>query len=472
MEGNKIGNVELYFKEKEIRWVDLHFTDLLGTIHHVTIPSSDFTEDSFKEGFGKLDGSSIRGFTSIFESDMILMPIRETIRPIPWTPNVARVICEVHWGGKKGRYEKDPRSIADSAEKLQKELGYKSFFGPELEFFLFDRVDMDVSNPQSGTGYKIQAREAPWGNQGTFVVRFKEGYYPAPPIDKMMDLRLEIVNSLVRDFGFAVEAHHHEVATAGQAEIDFKFSTLADSADKVQTLKYVAKNIAAKNNMTATFMPKPFFGDNGSGMHVHMSLWSADGSKNLMYDPSDPYAELSQVGRYAAGGLLKHARALSAIVSPTVNSYRRLIPGFEAPVYLAWSKSNRSAVVRVPAYHKGIENTKRIEYRAPDASSNPYLTFSAMLCAAIDGIKSKTEPGEAVEENIYHISAEKRKDLGIREIPRSLDEALDELEADSNFLKPVFNSQIIDQYVELKRSEARTMAMYPHPMEMYYYLDA
>jgi glutamine synthetase len=470
--GNAIGNVGDFFRDRNVQWVDLQFTDLPGTVHHVTIPSSDFTEDSFKEGFGKLDGSSIRGFTSIFESDMILMPVRETITLIPWTPNVARVICQVHWGGGKGRFEKDPRHIAESAERLQKSLGYKSFFGPELEFFLFDKVRMDVSNPQSGTGYKIEAREAPWSGDGTFVVRFKEGYYPAPPVDRMMDLRLEIVNSLVRDFGFSVEAHHHEVATAGQAEIDFKFSTLVDSADKVQTLKYAAKNIAAKSGMTATFMPKPMFGDNGSGMHVHMSLWDDDGGKNLMYDRNDQYAELSQTGRYAAGGLLEHARALSAIVSPTVNSYRRLIPGFEAPVYLAWSKSNRSAVIRVPAYHKGIEHAKRIEYRAPDASSNPYLAFSAMLCAAADGIKKKTEPGAAVEENIYHLTPEKRKELGINELPRSLDEALDELEADSKFLEPVFNRQTIDQYLEFKRGEARTMAMYPHPMEMYYYLDS
>ncbi len=466
------GDVGTFFKERDIRWVDLQFTDLPGTVHHVTIPSSDFTEDSFKEGFGKLDGSSIRGFTSIYESDMILMPVRGTMSMIPWTPNVARIICQVHWGGGKGRFEKDPRNIAESAERLQGELGYKSFFGPELEFFLFDKVRMDVSNPHSGTGYKIEARESPWSDEGTFVVRFKEGYYPAPPVDKTMDLRLEIVNSLVKDFGFSVEAHHHEVATAGQAEIDFKFSTLVDSADKVQTLKYAAKNIAAKSGMTATFMPKPMFGDNGSGMHVHLSLWNSEGEQNLMYDNSDGYAELSQVGRYAAGGLLAHARALSAIVSPTVNSYRRLIPGFEAPVYLAWSKSNRSAVIRVPAYHKGVANAKRVEYRAPDASSNPYLAFSAMLCAALDGVKKKMDPGSAVEENIYHLSPERRKELGIGELPRSLDEALDELESDRAFLEPVFNRQTLDQYLDLKRGEARTMAMYPHPMEMYYYLDS
>ncbi|MDE1870912.1 MAG: type I glutamate--ammonia ligase [Candidatus Micrarchaeota archaeon] len=461
-----------FFKDRDIRWVDLQFTDLPGTVHHVTIPASSFTDESFEEGFAKLDGSSIRGFTSISESDMVLMPVKGTLRLIPWTPNVARVLCKVHWGGSKGRFENDPRGIAESAEKLQEGLGYKSFFGPELEFFIFDGVDVDVSNPYSGTGYKIRAREAPWGEEGGFVVRFKEGYYPAPPIDKMMDLRMEIADTLVRDFGFSVEAHHHEVATAGQAEIDFKYSTLVDAADSAQTLKYVAKNIASRRGMVATFMPKPMFGDNGSGMHVHMSVWDAAGKRNLMYDQGEPYAEISQLGRYAMGGILRHARALSAIVSPTMNSYRRLIPGFEAPVYLAWSRSNRSAVVRIPAYHKGIEGSKRIEYRAPDGSSNPYLAFSAMLCAALDGIKAKTEPGPAVEENIYNLSEVKRRDLGIKEVPKSLDEALDELENDREFLKPVFGSDILDKYIELKRGESRTISMYPHPMEMYYYLDA
>jgi glutamine synthetase len=461
-----------FLKEHRIEWLDLQFTDLCGTLHHVTIPAKDMDAASFEEGFGKLDGSSIKGFTSIYESDMILMPVASSMAIIPWSPTIARILCEVHWGGKRGRFEKDPRAIAEAAEAKQKEMGYSSFFGPELEFFLFDKVNMDVSNPSGGTGYRLHSREAPWGEKGGFIIRHKSGYYPTPPSDQLAEARHEIVDTLTKNFGFDIEAHHHEVATAGQGEIDFRFSTLVDVADKVQTLKYVAKNIAARREMVATFMPKPMFGDNGTGMHVHMSFWDSTGKRNMMYDPGDEYAEMSQIGRYAIGGILEHARALSAIVSPTVNSYRRLIPGFEAPVYLAWSKSNRSAVVRVPAYYKGKEVAKRLEYRAPDASSNPYLAFSAMLSAALDGIRNKTNPGVPVESDIYHLTKEQRKELRIRELPRSLDEALDELESDNSFLKPIFNDTIISEYIDLKRNESRVLATYPHPMEIYYYLDS
>ncbi|AWR94890.1 type I glutamate--ammonia ligase [Acidianus brierleyi] len=461
-----------FLKDNKIEWVDLQFTDLPGRLQHVTIPASDFDENSFKEGFGKLDGSSIRGFTMIYESDMILQPIPQTMSIIPWMNGVARVLTKVYWGGGKGRFERDPRFIAEEAERTQEEQGYTSFFGPELEFFIFDRVDLDVALPQSGTGYKIYARESPWHDNGGFMIRYKEGYYPAPPIDQLMDIRVEAVDTLTKYFGFIIEATHHEVATAGQGEIDFRFSTLADTADKVQTLKYVLKNVAAKHNMVATFMPKPMYGDNGTGMHTHFSLWTKDTKKNLMYDPNDEYAEISQTGRYAIGGILTHARALSAIVSPTVNSYRRLVPGFEAPVYTAWSKSNRSAIIRVPSYYRGMEKAKRIEYRAPDPSTNPYLAFSAILMAALDGVNKKIDPGDPVDENIYHLTPDKRKELGIRELPRSLDEALDELESDNEFLKPVFNSSMLNVYVDLKRDEAKTLQMYPHPMELYYYMDS
>ncbi|MEM3939861.1 MAG: type I glutamate--ammonia ligase [Saccharolobus sp.] len=460
-----------FLKENNARWVDLQFTDVPGKLHHITIPAAEVDIESLKTGFGKLDGSSIRGFTTIYESDMVLLPAPETMALVPWSPGVVRVITKVFWGGGKGRFERDPRFIAEEAERYQSDQGYVSYYGPELEFFVFDKVKLDVSTPQSGTGYKIHAREAPWSDSGTFVIRFKEGYYPAPPIDQLMDIRIEMVDTLVKYFGYTIEATHHEVATAGQGEIDFRFTTLVDAADKVQTLKYVVKNVAAKHGMVATFMPKPIYGDNGTGMHTHFSLWSKNG-KNLMYDPNDEYAEISQFGRYAIGGLLHHARALSAIVSPTVNSYRRLIPGFEAPVYIAWSKSNRSAVIRVPAYYKGMEKAKRIEYRPPDPSTNPYLAFSAILMAALDGVNKKIDPGDPVDENIYHLTPERRRQLGIKELPRSLDEALDELESDKEFLKPVFNSSILDTYIDLKREESRNLQGYPHPMEIYYYLDS
>lgn len=459
-------------KENNVRWVDLQFTDLPGRYHHITVPASDFNEEVFNTGFAKLDGSSIKGFTSINESDMLLMPIPETMALIPWTPNTARVVVEVHWGGGRGRFERDPRGIAEEAEKYQNSLGYKSFFGPEPEFFIFDRVDLNVATPQSGTGYKISSSEAPWQDSGGFIVRHKEGYYPTPPVDQLMDLRLEAVDILTKDFGFQIEATHHEVATAGQGEINFRFSTLVDTADKVQTLKYVLKNVAAKYGKVATFMPKPMYGDNGTGMHTHFSLWTADGKSNLMFDKDDEYAQLSQFGRYAVGGILSHARALSAIESPTTNSYRRLVPGFEAPVYIAWSRSNRSAVIRVPAHFKGSEKAKRLEYRAPDPSTNPYLSFSALLMAALDGVKKKTEPPGSVDENIYHISRERRKEMKIKELPGSLTEALDSLESDNEFLRPVFDSSFIDTYVDMKREEIATLQQHPHPMEIYYYLDS
>jgi glutamine synthetase len=458
-------------KENKIKWIDLQFTDLFGRLQHITIPADQFDRNAFSEGFGKLDGSSIKGFTEIYESDMVLVPIADSTRPIPWSPGVARIIAEVHRGAKAGRFERDPRALAERAEAYQKELGYVSYFGPEPEFFVFDAVNLDVAQPSSGTGYKIQAREAPWSNLGGYVIRHKEGYYPAEPIDQLGPLRLEIVEMLKERFGFTIEATHHEVATAGQCEINFRYSTLVDTADKLQTLKYVVRNVAHNHNMLATFMAKPMYGDNGTGMHTHFSLWTLNG-KNIMYDKDDQYAELSKEGRYVIGGILKHARALSAIISPTVNSYRRLIPGYEAPVYLAWSKSNRSAVVRVPTYYKGVEKAKRIEYRAPDPTCNPYLAFSAILMAGLDGLKKKIDPGQpVVDESIYLMGPEKRKELGIRELPKNLEEALTELEADNAFLKPVFTNELLDTYISLKKDECRLIASYPHPIELYQYLD-
>jgi glutamine synthetase len=455
------------------KFVELQFTDLFGGLQHITIPSVEFTDESFRDGFGKLDGSSIRGFADISESDMVMRPIPGTQTIIPWVPETSRILVQIHKGADGGRFEKDTRGLAKNAETYQKGGGYRSYFGPEPEFFIFDTVRIDAETPGSGTGYKVESTEFFSGRQEGHGLRPKEGYYPVGPMDQTDHVRKAIVSTLLDHFGFEhIEAAHHEVARA-QAEINFKYGQLVETADRLQTLKYVARNVGKQHNKVVTFMPKPVANDNGSGLHTHFSLWDQSGTRNLMYDKDAEVAELSQVGRYATGGLLGHGRALSAIVSPTVNSYHRLIPGFEAPVYLAWSPSNRSAVVRIPTYFKGVEHAKRLEYRAPDPSTNPYMAFSAILMAGIDGIKHKIDPGPpVVNENIYHMTAEKRKELGIRELPRSLHEALDELESDSAFLKPVFPESLLRTYVDEKRAEARRLASFPSAMEVHEYLDA
>jgi len=460
-------------EEKGVRWIDLQFTDVPGRLHHITVPASRLTLESFEKGFGKLDGSSIRGFTIIYESDMVLVPVAETFAILPWAGpgTTARMICKVFWGYGRGRFSRDPRYIAERAEEYLANEGYKGYFGPEVEFFIFDKVEVDILTPYAGMGYKVCAREAPWCYTEGYFTRFKEGYYPAPPVDKMANIRQEIAEVLADNFGFTIEAHHHEVATAGQGEIDFKCGGLAETADRVQTLKYVAKNVAAKYGMIATFMPKPMYGDNGSGMHTHVSLWDKDKDENLFFDPNDEYANLSQLGRYFIGGLLEHSRALAAIVAPTTNSYKRLVLGYEAPVYITWSKANRSAVVRVPIYHKNDHDGKRVEYRPPDPSANPYLCFAALVAAGLDGIKKKIDPGDPVDENVYTLTPEKKRELGIKELPRSLWEALDELESDKEFLKPIFTNDLIETYIELKREECRKVESYPTPIEVYLYLD-
>ncbi|MGI0083526.1 MAG: glutamine synthetase beta-grasp domain-containing protein, partial [Nitrososphaerales archaeon] len=328
---------------EKIEFVDLQFTDVPGRLQHVTIPASSLDNDSFTDGVPKLDGSSIRGFTEIHESDMILTPDPLTFGLLPWVPEgirTARMICNVSWGFGRGRFERDPRYIAQRAEEVAKGRGYDAvYFGPEIEFFVFDKVSWDVSTPYAGQSYKVESREAAW-NPGTSAasggppIRFKEGYYPASPQDSLQNYRSECVKVLTENFGILCDAHHHEVATAGQCEIDMLYDSLTNIADSAATYKYVTKNIAAKYGMVVTMMPKPIFLDNASGMHVHVSLWKA--GKNLMYDEKDEYAELSQLGRYFGGGLMKHARALTVITNPTTNSYRRLVPGFEAPVYIAW----------------------------------------------------------------------------------------------------------------------------------------
>jgi len=467
--------MDIIQKEK-VKFVDLQFTDLPGRLQHITLPAHQIDEDIFENGVPKLDGSSIRGFVEIQESDMVLKPDPSTFAILPWIPEnmkTARMICDVYWGYGLGRFQRDPRAIAQRAEQYLKDNGFElSYWGPELEFFVFDKVFWDVLTPYRGQSYRIESKEAAWASEGlNYPIRFKEGYYPAPPHDTLLEYRSECVLILENYFNIICDAHHHEVATAGQCEIDMYRDTLTNMADSVMTYKFVCKNVAKLRGMIATFMPKPIFMDNASGMHTHVSLWN--GKENLFYDPDDEYAELSQLGRYFAGGLTEHSRALAAIVAPTTNSYRRLVPGYEAPVFIAWSKRNRSANVRIPVYEKGPKAAakKRVEFRTPDPSCNPYLAFAAILAAGLDGIKKKIDVGDPVDEDIYKLSPERRRQLGIKELPGSLKEAIECLESDNEFLKPIFTSDVIDKIIENGLNEHIQVSIRPHPYEFHLYFD-
>ena len=462
-------------KSKDVKFVDLQFMDVPGRTQHVSITSTMLEEDTFKEGVAKLDGSSIKGFAEIYESDMLLLPDPSSYALIPWGDArfpTGRLICDIQWGFGKGRFSRDPRYIAQKAEERMKAAGFTdSYWGPEIEFFVFDSVTWDVHNPFS-TGYKINSVESVVESRGTnFPIRWKEGYYPVPPQDTLQDYRSEVAYLLEESFGVVNDAHHHEVATAGQCEIDMYRDSLVPMADSCLSYRFVIKNIAAKRGMIASIMPKPIFGDNASGMHVSSSLWK--GTKNAFYDSGDNYAELSQTGRYYVGGLLTHSRALTAITNPTTNSYRRLVPGYEAPVYIAWSKANRSANVRIPVYHKGAseEKRKRAEFRTPDPSANPYLAFAAICAAGLDGIKKKLDPGNPVNEDIYKLTPEKRRSLGVKELPGSLLESIESLKSDSNFLNGVFSEDLIETVIDLGMTSYKQVSARPHPYEFYLYFD-
>lgn len=463
-------------RKEGIRFIDLQFTDVPGRLQHTTIPISQVDEDIFNSGVPKLDGSSIRGFVEIHESDLVLKPDPSTFSVIPWSNSstkTARLICDVYRGFEGGRLAWDPRAIAQGAEDYLRQQGYDfSYWGPEIEFFVFDKVTWDVLTPYRGMGYRIESREAAWSETGSgYPIRFKEGYFPAPPQDTLMDYRSECVRILEDDFGVVCDAHHHEVATAGQCEIDMRFDTLTKMGDGVMTYKYVVKNVAAQRGMMATMMPKPVFADNASGMHVHSSIWKS--GENLFYDEDDPHSELSQTGRYFAGGLMEHGCSLSAIVSPTTNSYRRLVPGYEAPVYIGWSRMNRSSTIRIPVYQKGkkMAKSKRVEYRPPDTSANPYLCFAAILAAGLDGIKKKIDPGDPLDENVYKLSPERKRELGVRELPGSLEEAIEALEGDREYLNPVFPKEALENLIEIEKKEAAEVSIRPHPYEFYLYFD-
>src|SRR6202790_714019 len=460
-----------FANKKSGKILDLRFTDLPGLWQHVSYPIGELEEGSFKEGFG-FDGSSIRGWQSIHESDMLLMPDPNTafMDPFRDTPTLV-IICNVGDPITHKPYPRDPRQVALKAEAFVGSSGVadKAFFGAEAEFFIFDSIRFD-SQPQHSF-YYIDSDEGRWNtgraehNLG-YRPRYKEGYFPATPIDHFMDLRSEMVMRMI-EVGMDVECQHHEVATAGQSEIDLRFNTLLVSADNMMKYKYIIKNTAAQAGKTVTFMPKPIFSDNGSGMHTHQSLWS----KNKPLFAGNGYAGLSQMALWYAGGLLKHARALSAFIAPGTNSYKRLVPGYEAPVNLAYSRRNRSAAVRIPVYSESPK-AKRLEFRPPDPSCNPYLAFSAMLMAGLDGIKHKIDPGKPLDKDIFELDAEEA--ASIPSMPGSLDEALGELSKDHKFLLEgdVFTKEFVELWINYKKKvEADPVRMRPHPYEFHLYYD-
>jgi glutamine synthetase len=460
-----------FVTENGAQIVDVRFTDLMGTWQHFSLPAIHFSEDKFEDGFA-FDGSSIRGFQAINESDMLLMPDASTLFMDPFMEHpTAVIICNIVDPLTGQAYPKDPRFTALKAEQYLRTtgLGDTAFFGPEAEFFVFDRLEFD--NGPGGAFYKIDSDEAYWtsGREGAqFTTRQKGGYFPLPPVDKLQDLRTQMLLNM-QEIGIDVEMHHHEVASAGQCEIDMKFDTLVVMADKLMKYKYVVKQTAYLAGMIATFMPKPLFGDNGSGMHVHQSIWK--NGETQMYDESG-YAGLSEHARWYIGGLLKHAPALLAFCAPTTNSYRRLVPGYEAPINLMYSARNRSACVRIPMVSKSPK-AKRVEFRAPDPMANPYLAFSACLMAGIDGIQNRIEPPKPLDKDLYELPAIER--AGIETTPGSLRATLTALANDHEFLLKgdVFTSELIESYIEYKlEHECDAVDLRPHPFEFELYADA
>jgi glutamine synthetase len=463
--------LEMMAKEK-VEVVDFRFMDFPGIWQHFSVPTHELDEKVFEEGLG-FDGSSIRGWAKINESDMLVKPVPETAFIDPYfTHKTLVLICNICDPITKEDYTRDPRNIARKAENFLKSQKFAdtAYFGPEPEFFVFDDVRFDQTE-HSGF-YFIDSNEG-WWNSGAnempnlgYKTRYKEGYFPVPPTDTMQDLRSEMMLTM-ESIGLEIERQHHEVATAGQAEIDMRFDSLVKMADNVLKYKYVCKNTAKKYNKTVTFMPKPLFKDNGSGMHVHFSLWK--GNKNLF--AGDGYAGLSEMALYAIGGLVKHAPSLLAICNPTTNSYKRLVPGYEAPVNLAYSSRNRSAAVRIPMY-SASEKAKRLEFRCPDPSCNPYLAFAAMLMAAVDGINNKIDPGQPLDKNIYDLPPQEL--ARVPHTPPSLAHALEALEKDHEYLLKgdVFTKDVIETWIDYKTEhEVEAMALRPHPWEFALYFD-
>jgi len=456
---------------KGVQVVDLRFTDLPGTWQHFTMPVQRLNEDFFKEGI-PFDGSSIRGFQEIHESDMLLKADPETafVDPTAETPTLV-ISCNVFDPITEEAYSRDPRYVAQKAEAYAKSTGLADtvYFAPEAEFFVFDGIRY-TSTPHEAA-FSIDSEEGWWssnreGNKGG-QIQPKRGYFPVSPTDTLQELRNKFMLAM-QAAGITMDLHHHEVATAGQSEMSMTFTTLTRMADDLLLYKYVIKNVARKYGKTVTFMPKPIFGDNGSGMHVHSSLWK-DG-KNTFFD-ANGYAGLSQTAKYYIGGLLKHAPALLALTSPTTNSYRRLVPGYEAPVNIAYSQRNRSAICRIPATKSS--KAKRVEFRAPDATANPYLAFSAILMAGIDGILNKIDPGEPKDVDLYELPAAEK--ALVKQVPSSLDAVLNALEADHDFLLKggVFTPDLLEEYIKYKRTfEVDAIRLRPTPHEYVLYFDA
>jgi glutamine synthetase len=464
-------------KDSGVEFVDLRFCDLPGVMQHFSMPIHELTEDGFEEGYG-FDGSSIRGFQEIQESDMLLIPDPDTAVIDPFREHATiNVNCFVRDPVTGESYSRDPRFVLKKAQEYLKGTGIAdtAYFGPEAEFYIFDQVRFDQT--QYSGYYFLDSSEGVWNSGSEFNLdgspnrgykpRYKEGYFPVPPMDSYQDLRSEMVRQL-EAVGIEIEVQHHEVGTAGQAEIDMRFDEMTTMADKLMLYKYVVKNVAWARGKSVTFMPKPIFQDNGSGMHVHQSLWK--GGEPLFFDEKG-YGGFSDLGRWYIGGLLKHAPAVIAFTNPTTNSYKRLVPGYEAPVNLVYSARNRSASVRIPLFSKSPK-AKRLEFRCPDPSCNPYLAFGAMLMAGLDGIQNKIEPPDPVDRDLYDLPAEEL--AKVPQVPGSLDEALAALEADHDFLTAggVFTQDVIDTWVTYKReTEIDAMRLRPHPYEFYMYYD-
>ncbi|MEU2020903.1 type I glutamate--ammonia ligase [Streptomyces sp. NPDC016469] len=458
-----------FIADNDVKFIDVRFCDLPGVMQHVTVPAATFNpadELAF-------DGSSIRGFQAIHESDMALRADLSTARVDPFrrdkTVNINFFIHDPITGEQ---YSRDPRNVAKKAEAYLASTGFAdtAYFGPEAEFYVFDNVRFQTSANESF--YHIDSEAGAWNtgaveNNRGYKVRYKGGYFPVSPVDHFADLRAEMSLEL-QNSGLQIERQHHEVGTGGQAEINYKFNTLLAAADDLMLFKYIVKNVAWRNGKTATFMPKPIFGDNGSGMHVHQSLWS--GGDPLFYDEQG-YAGLSDMARYYIGGILKHAPSLLAFTNPTVNSYHRLVPGFEAPVNMVYSQRNRSAAMRIPITGSNPK-AKRVEFRAPDPSSNPYLAFSALLMAGLDGIKNKIEPAEPIDKDLYELAPEEH--ANVQQVPTSLPAVLDALEADNEYLQAggVFTSDLIETWIDYKRThEIAPIQLRPHPHEFELYFD-